>query len=544
MNYLLQNFIDILLNKNISINDIQLLEDILDINENYKLFLIITDKNNISEHIKNDYIILYSSDISEIETLFLFCKKDFDLSLINSLISICIPTYYSKERESILSYSIEEWTKSKNINLNLVEFIIVENGSNYYNHKYFEKYNLNIKLFNIEESNLGKARKISVEESNSKIILLVNDDTIANFNLIEKHLIYQIINYKKNIAILGKFIFHNNVLDNDFMKIINEYSKIFIQNKLENNKEYNNYKLFITNNISIKKELILKVGNFSEDFISEGEDTDLGYRLLNNGLNIIFKEDIISHHLHKHDINSYLNLLKRRLFVGAKIDRKYSENKYINNLENYTFYNIIASKIFINYIRNNYENDLFLKYYLDFISICSYTIANLDVLEKLYNKKIFNYEINYLKDNKKILSLIHKKNKKYLDILKFENYYLYDENSFISDVFQKKFEYLNILEIDFIPLLYTNELLLNIKNNIDQSIEVLFGSGFSFDIENKNIIPEKNTDIFIGKIFLIKNTDLLESKIIDINKNLFQKNIFNILLPFTSIKIQDELFIK
>ncbi|GIW21037.1 MAG: hypothetical protein KatS3mg068_0044 [Candidatus Sericytochromatia bacterium] len=542
MNDIIDNLLELISNQNISKDNIQVLNDIKNINNNcYDIFLVISNENKAVSFIEKNYILLYKTDLLNEKKLFLFCKKSFDLLLLNPFISVCIPTYYNKDRGNILDFSIQEWSKSKSINLNLVEFIIVENGSNYYKEDILNKYKLKISLNKIKEANLGKARKISVEKSNSKILLLVNDDTIPSTNLLEKHLFYQLINYKRNIAILGKFIFHKKVLDNNFMKIINDSNSLFVQNKLINDKEYNYYKLFITNNISIKKDLILKVGNFSEDIKKEGEDTDLGYRLLNKiNLKIIFKEDLISYHLHKHDINSYIDVLKRRVITGYKIISKYSNEKVYFSLDKMSIDYTLPSEIFINYIINNNDN-LFLKYYVQFINFCSYICANLDLLFKEFNKKLHK-EINYINNIENVINLIHKKNKKYIDVLNLKNYYLYDNNSFIYDIFNNDFDFILKYDEDFIPVPYTNYLFINVKNNIDKNIEVIFGNSFSFDNLKKEVNFEKNKNIFFSKKTLIKKSYLLENKIVDIDLNLFKnENYFHISTPLTSIKVDSIL---
>ncbi|GIW21053.1 MAG: hypothetical protein KatS3mg068_0060 [Candidatus Sericytochromatia bacterium] len=458
---------------------------------------------NADKYLLASYHFVYETIQSNNKYTILLRKGNFK---IKPIISICIPTF--NNNDYVLLKALKEWEKSKNINLNLVEFVIVENGSNTYKDILSKNFNLKIKFINIKEKNLGKARKISVEEASSDLLLLVNDDTIPTEFLIERHIKYQVENYHNKLAILGTFYFHKDVLDTEFMKIIKDDKNLFFQNFFEDNIITN---AFVTNNISIKKEYVIKAGNFDENLKISGEDNDLEKRLSRYDIKTLFKSDLISYHYHRHDCISYINLLKNRYYFDLKINLKYKYGINVNiylDLFKINGKNIIAY-FFLNYFCKNYNNDIYLKKYLELVHIIFTLIAD------DFNENFFE-NIKLKNTNSKILIVIFGK-ENYSIQQTYKNFEKINitKNTKLYEII-KKYDYFLFIDSNNILLPYAVELFLLLTENLDKSYKIILGRIFQKNENSRNFIILNIFDFFIKRECFI-NPLLLER---NIDKNL------------------------
>jgi hypothetical protein len=470
------------------------------------------------------YKFIYEVEYNNNKYTVLSCKN----SSLKPIISVCIPTY-NGNNSYVLLKALEEWKNNKGINIDLVEFVIVENGSETYNSEILKNFNLNIKFINLKEKNLGKARRISVEKASSDLLLLVNDDTIPTEFLIRDHIKYQIENYNNNLAILGSFKFHKDVLDNNFMKIINDNDRqLFFQNFLKNNTVTN---IFVSNNISIRKEYVLKAGNFCDDFTVSGEDNDLEKRLTKNNLRSLFKSELVSYHYHKHNIKSYIELLKIRYFFDIKISLKYELSPYLEkNLFSLDKDNILSSYFFLNYITKNYEKDNYFKYYISLIHYICFFVSYFD-------SNYYYYYIKDIQDNKKkVLVIVDNPNYSLYQTYKnFEIKYI-NQNTKLHELIDNNYDYFLFVNSKYQLLPFSIELLVFLFEIIDKSYKIILSYTFKIDNETGKFSALDNVDFFIKKECLLNPIFLEEDINIDLLikiKNLYRSK--NIDVPFTSI---------
>jgi GT2 family glycosyltransferase len=79
------------------------------------------------------------------------------------------------------------------------------------------------------------------------------------------------------------------------------WERVFQRVKMDINR--NPHGNFITNNLSLRKDFLIQVNLFDEDFKNYSyEDTELGYRLLKNGMDIRFNEKAIAYHYFEIDL--------------------------------------------------------------------------------------------------------------------------------------------------------------------------------------------------------------------------------------------------
>lgn len=220
-------------------------------------------------------------------------------------ISIIVPTY---NRERILNSFFNALEKQK-YSSGGFEVIIIDDGSKDSTKKIISerigKKKLNIEYLHQYHRGPAAARNLGVHKARGNILLFLGDDILADKNLIVEHAEWHGKFKKENIAVLGYVAWSNRVKINSLMKWLEESGTQFAFNDLKN-KKTSDFRYFYTANISVKKSFITKNGFFDEDFpFAAYEDLELGYRLEEKGLKILFNNKAIGFHNHFLDLKEF-----------------------------------------------------------------------------------------------------------------------------------------------------------------------------------------------------------------------------------------------
>lgn len=237
-------------------------------------------------------------------------------------VSIIMPTYNKANRLNLTLLSLCEQTYPDK----LFEVIIIDDGSidetNKVVMQMILKNQYNIKYFYQSNKGRSSARNMGIKMSKGELLIFLDDDRIVRKDYIEKHVNCFLDKKSDNFVILGKRMnVYMSKFDDDFIKIKKEFlldRSLIIKNareeyywkKVKKAKSYDEIKwvLFTTGNTSVKKKYLEKVGMFNEKFIGWGmEDTELGYKLWESGIDMIIDEEVINYHIeHKRDVISIL----------------------------------------------------------------------------------------------------------------------------------------------------------------------------------------------------------------------------------------------
>lgn len=243
-------------------------------------------------------------------------------------ISIIIPTYNNSR---ILKMSLEA-LKAQAIKKDVFEIIIVDDGSTMGEIKEIRNIikELEIKIIFLSQKHAGpaKARNLGIKNAKGRIILLVNDDTVMSQNFVESHLKFHESHLAKKFALLTFLTWHPALKISPFMYWLEHGGPYFSFNELSDGKV--SWEKFWTCGISVKKELLLDAGLFDEQFPSAAwEDIELGYRLSQEGLKLLYDKSITAYHYHPTSVRSIKNKMlangKTLMLLKGKIPRKYHQ---------------------------------------------------------------------------------------------------------------------------------------------------------------------------------------------------------------------------
>lgn len=140
----------------------------------------------------------------------------------------------------------------------------------------------------IRRENQGKvnARNFAIDLAQGKIILFTDADIPCEPNWLAKHMKYQM--EFSNTAFIGQTIRQRKLdqYDTEIPKKFKMLQKV-------------NWSYFLSGNLSIRKEYLLKAGFFDEAFKEYGwEDIELGYRLNKMGIALRFIPNALNYHFH------------------------------------------------------------------------------------------------------------------------------------------------------------------------------------------------------------------------------------------------------
>ncbi|MCO5251240.1 MAG: glycosyltransferase [Candidatus Kapabacteria bacterium] len=247
-------------------------------------------------------------------------------------ISVIIPTF---NRINTLKKCIDALSK-QTLSKSKYEVLVIDDGSTDETERVMSEFQTTLNFKYIRQSNAGPgaARNKGIKASQSKYVLIINDDTIASDSLLEEHLLYQQRFSGKKFAVLGTFDYVESAIEHPFTYFLSKYPLIFDYSVMENGKVYG-YKHFITCNISIERKALLDAGLFDEDFREPmSEDTELGYRLQKMGYSVLYSSELKSKHDHTLTVE---NFRKRQVMNGRNTVLLIKKHPEILELEHKIF---------------------------------------------------------------------------------------------------------------------------------------------------------------------------------------------------------------
>lgn len=140
----------------------------------------------------------------------------------------------------------------------------------------------------------GYTQNRGIREASCKLLLLVADDIWVTPQFIEQHMKTHAEHSGENIAVLGKVLQSPELPQTTMQKRWDPFRFCLLEDKSELSSLH-----FFGCNISLKKEFLLRNGMYRERRGAAHEDIELGGRLGQKGLKIIYNSNALAYHYHQ-----------------------------------------------------------------------------------------------------------------------------------------------------------------------------------------------------------------------------------------------------
>ncbi|MGD1146383.1 MAG: glycosyltransferase [Thermoanaerobaculaceae bacterium] len=166
----------------------------------------------------------------------------------------------------------------------------------------------------------GPARNLGVDHAHGDLVVFIGDDTFPASDFVEKHLL-QHRAADELCAVVGFTDWdREGIRVTPFLEYVNRNGEQFAYGRFSDGDDLS-FNCFYTSNVSVPRVCLIGEPPFHDAFTSYGwEDVELGYRLTNRGLRIIFCETARTRHHHPMSLRSFL---RRQWKVGNSIATLY-----------------------------------------------------------------------------------------------------------------------------------------------------------------------------------------------------------------------------
>ena len=153
-----------------------------------------------------------------------------------------------------------------------------------------------------ENAGASAARNRGIGLANGRILLIINDDTMATPGMLAAHLRLHDDEPDEAIAALGPLAISPKLPDSIYLHLHHDTTLDDLPDRFDLG-----WRFFMTFNISCKAALLRRGGVF-DTTLKWHEDVELGMRLSKLGLRILFARDALGFHYHPMDEAKYLRI--------------------------------------------------------------------------------------------------------------------------------------------------------------------------------------------------------------------------------------------
>lgn len=159
-----------------------------------------------------------------------------------------------------------------------------------------------VRLLRQRHAGPGAARNRGVAATERPLILFLGDDMIPGRDLVARHLARHRAEPGREVAVLGRVAWHPSVPRDRLHRWLEWSGALFDYALLEQQgSEEAGWPRFYSSNVSLKRSLFLAAGGFDPDFTFDYEDLDLGWRLGQAGMRLLYEPGAVTRHLHPYD---------------------------------------------------------------------------------------------------------------------------------------------------------------------------------------------------------------------------------------------------
>jgi glycosyltransferase involved in cell wall biosynthesis len=207
----------------------------------------------------------------------------------DSRISVLLPTY---GRATLLCEVLRSLAR-QSLPYDQFEVIVVDDGSMDNTSEVVRNFDSGLRIQYAYQDNGGiaSAKNHALQLATSPILLFMDDDDLADEDLLAEHLKTHEAHPQENMAVLGFTGLGEEAACSPLMHFVTEVScSLYGYPNIKHN-QLLDYTYFWGGRTSCKRSLLLKYGMFDPVFRFGCEDIELGYRLSAQGLQVIYNSN-------------------------------------------------------------------------------------------------------------------------------------------------------------------------------------------------------------------------------------------------------------
>ncbi len=148
---------------------------------------------------------------------------------------------------------------------------------------------LNLRVVRQNQAGLAAAKNLGVFMARAPLIVFLDDDDVAEPDLLVQHMGAHLANSDTALAVLGRTTLAPEVADSPLMRHVTEVGcQLFSYSSMKPGQMLD-HTAFWGGRSSCKRSLLVRLGVFHPDFRFGCEDIELGWRLRPHGLRVIYE---------------------------------------------------------------------------------------------------------------------------------------------------------------------------------------------------------------------------------------------------------------
>jgi GT2 family glycosyltransferase len=175
-----------------------------------------------------------------------------------------------------------------------------------------------VRVVQQEHGGPGVARNTGAAVSDRRLVLFLGDDMIPAPELVERHVARHAAEPADEVGVLGRIVWHPDVPRDRLHRWLDWSGALFDYRTLESRADGEaGWEWFYSSNVSLKRGFFRASGGFDPLFAFDYEDLDLGWRLGQSGVRLLYEPGALARHLHPYDWSR----VRRRYESRAQAER-------------------------------------------------------------------------------------------------------------------------------------------------------------------------------------------------------------------------------
>lgn len=210
-------------------------------------------------------------------------------------LTVIIPTF---NRSPVLKAALEGYL-AQSASKAIHELIVVDDGSTDETESVVREVSQRspFPVRYLRQSNSGPAaaRNFGIREARTEVILFTDSDIVPDKGLVGQHLEWHNKYPDQDVAVLGYVTWASQPAPTGFMRWYGE-NQLFAYRQIRHEQRLD-FRMFYSCNLSLKANFLRVHGQFDESFRTAAyEDVELGYRLGNAGLQLLYNSKAVGYH--------------------------------------------------------------------------------------------------------------------------------------------------------------------------------------------------------------------------------------------------------